>query len=176
MGACPQRGAGQRPAKRKWRISTVKTHNFEYKFPRHPKPKTLKSRHPHTLTYTFQDTQKQGLTFALKRQAVICVPACVGPFFLASLALVLPAALAHRALIFESSATSCVDSARTHFPAAFARAPPRQKGFLRRKAPSGQPRAAEENFAVCRQQADLSADLRASEHACSSPEEESKMT
>ena len=45
-----------------------------------------------------------------------------GALVRASRALVLPAALAHRALIFESSATSCVDSARTHFSSHFSSA------------------------------------------------------
>ena len=50
---------------------------------------------------------------------------------------------AHRTLIFATSATRRVDSAQALFPATFARAPPRQKEFLRRKAPPCQPRAAE---------------------------------
>ena len=59
---------------------------------------------------------------------------------------VLPAVLAHRTLIFGTSATSRVDSARAHFCSHFfARASP-SKRFPAPQAPSCQPRTAEEIF------------------------------
>jgi len=68
---------------------------------------------------------------------------------------------AHRTLIFATSATRRVDSAQALFPATFARAPARQKEFLRRKAPPCQPRAAEKILSTALQRLILRAKMRA---------------